>query len=129
MNSLVQKNSEPIEQLRHSDLIPLGHAIVGFTESVMIRRTLPYEAIETHLRALRYLESPIVSAYGRVPWRILPRTVHATLLKVRGYPALLGLLNEVVEGLPDELETERRVGPFFVMGQDPNCSVDGSRTL
>jgi hypothetical protein len=103
ISSLAQKSSQPIEQLRHSDLIPLGRAIFGLAESVMSRRPQTCEAIETQLTGLRHLESPIVSAYGRVPWRILPRPVRAMFLRARGYPVLLGLLNEVFEGFPESL--------------------------
>ncbi len=102
-SSLVQKSSQPIELLRHSDLIPLGHSLAGLAESVMSRGPQTYEAIETQLTGLRDLESPIVSTYGRVPWRILPQPVRAILLRVRGYPVLLGLLDEVFEGLPEAL--------------------------
>jgi hypothetical protein len=103
ISSLVQKNGGPIEQLRQSDLIPIGRAIVGLTESVMSRRPPTHKVLETHLRTLRYLVGPIVSGYGRVPWRILPRQVRASFLRVGCYPALQGLLNEVVEGLPEAL--------------------------
>jgi hypothetical protein len=106
-SSLVQKSSEPIERLRQSDLIPLGRAILGLTESIMSRRPQIHEAIETQLRAIRYLESPVVPEYGRVPWRILPGPVRATFLGVRRYLALLGLLNEVFEGLPEALSQAR----------------------
>jgi hypothetical protein len=102
-SSLVQRSGEPIEQLRHSDLIPLGRAIATLTELVTSRQPRIYETIETRLKAIRYLESPIVSAYGRVPWRILPAPVRATFLRVRRHPVLLELLNEVFEGLPEAL--------------------------
>jgi len=102
-SSLVQRSGEPIEQLHHPDLIPLGRAIGTLTELVTSRRLGTWEAIATQLRALRYLESPVVSAYGRVPWRILPGPVRTTFLKVRRQLALLELLNEVFEGLPIEL--------------------------
>jgi hypothetical protein len=114
IRSLVQKSNEPIKQLRHSDLIPLGHAIVGLTESIMSRQPQTYKAIETHLRALRYLENPVVSAYGRVPWRILPGPVRAAFLKFRGDPALLGLFNQVVDGFPEE----------FSQATDQSVSLD-----
>jgi hypothetical protein len=81
ISSLVQKNSGPIEQLRQSNLIPIGRAIVGLTESVMSRRPPTHKVLETHLRTLRYLVGPILSEYGRVPWKILPRRVRASLLR------------------------------------------------
>ncbi len=103
ISSLVQKNGGPIEQLRQSDLIPIGRAIVGLTESVMSGRPPTHKVLETHLRTLRFLAGPLVSEYGRVPWRILPRRVRASFLRVGCYPVLQGLLNEVVEGLPEAL--------------------------
>jgi len=102
-SSLVQGSGEPIEQLRHADLIPLGRAIAGLTELVTGWRSPTYEAIETQLRALRYLECPVVSSYGRVPWRILPGPLTATFFMVRRHPVLLALLNDVFEGLPETL--------------------------
>ncbi len=54
--------------------------------------------METHLKALRYLQSAVASTYGRVPWRILPEPIRRTYLK--RYPVLPGLLDEVFEGLP-----------------------------
>lgn len=102
-DSMVQKSSEPIEHLRRSDLIPLGRALAGLTKSVMSRRRPTCQAIEAQLRVLRNLQGAVVSDYGRVPWRILPGPVRATLLSVRGYPTLLELLNEVVEGFPGPL--------------------------
>jgi hypothetical protein len=102
-SSLVQKSSEPIEQLRHSDLIPLGRAIVRFAQFLMSWHGPTREAMEKHLRALRYLQSPVLSEYGRIPWRILPGRARARLLRIRRYPAIVELLNEVLEGLPDVL--------------------------
>jgi hypothetical protein len=102
-SSITEKSREPIERLRHSDLIPLGRAIFGLTESVMSRRLRRMEAIETRLRAIRYLEAQAPSTYGRVPWRILPAPVRAALFRVRIYPALLDLVNEVFDALPEAL--------------------------
>jgi hypothetical protein len=102
-SSLVQKSREPIERLYHSDLIPLGRAIFGLTESIMSRRPQKFETIETQLRAIRYLEAQLFSVYGRVPWRILPAPVRATLLRNRSYPSLLELLNQVFDALPEAL--------------------------
>jgi hypothetical protein len=102
-SSLVQKSSEPIEQLRHSDLIPLGRAIMRFAQSLLSWRVETREAMEKHLRALRYLESPVLPEYGRIPWRILPGRARARLLRIRRYPAIVELLNEVLEGLPEVL--------------------------
>jgi hypothetical protein len=102
-SSLVHKNGEPVAQLRHADLIPLGRGVMVFAQSLMSWRPQTCEAIESQLRALRDLQSPVLPAYGRIPWRILPRQARARLLKIRRCPAVLELLNEVVEGLPDAL--------------------------
>jgi hypothetical protein len=102
-NSIIEKSREPIERLYHSDLIPLGRAIFGLTESVMSRRLQERETIETQLRAIRYLTAQVSSVYGRVPWRILPAPVRATFPRVRSYPVLLELLNQVFDELPEEL--------------------------
>jgi len=100
MSSLAQKTSGPIESLRHSDLIPIGRAIVGLAESVAGRFPKEQQRLETQLKALRYLENPVDSTYGRIPWRILPFEVRATLLGLRRDPAVAGLLCEVFDGLP-----------------------------
>ena len=107
-SSLVQKSNEPIEQMRDPDLIPLGVAISRLASNAMRRRPGAYAAIESELVALRNLEDPIVSAYGRVPWRILPASVRATFLRFQRYPATLELLHEVFEGLPQERTTPPR---------------------
>jgi hypothetical protein len=102
-SSTIQGCSEPIERLRQSDLIPLGRAIFELLASLMGRRLPPCEAIESRLRGVRYLEAQVSSKYGRVPWRILPATVHASLFKVRSYPELLEHLNQVFDSLPELL--------------------------
>jgi hypothetical protein len=102
-SSLVQKSSEPLERLPHSDLIPLGRAIMRLAQFLTSWRPQTSETTEKHLSALRYLESPVLSEYGRVPWRILPGRARARLLRLRRYPAIVKLLNEVLEGLPDAL--------------------------
>ena len=100
-SSIVQGSSEPIEQFRHSDLIPLGRAISGLAASLMRRRLQPQEAIETQLRGIRCLEAQVSSKYGRVPWRILPARVRASFFRFRSYPELLELLNQVFDSLPE----------------------------
>lgn len=101
-SSLIDKWSEPVEQMRHRDLIPLGHAVVQFERCLMTRQVQTREAIK-YLRALACSLSPVLPVYGRVPWRILSGKARAGLLKMRRYPALVELLNEVVEGLPEKL--------------------------
>jgi hypothetical protein len=109
--SIVQKSREPIEQLRHSDLIPLGRAMFGLAESVMNRRLQKSDVLETQLRAIRYLESQVSSVYGRVPWRIVPAPARATLLKIRPGPALRELFDQVFDALPETLREGARSSP------------------
>jgi len=94
-SSIAQSICRPIEQLRHSDLIPLGRAISGLTACLMSRRPQPYLAIEAQLRGIRYLEAQVSSEYGRVPWSILPTGVHAGFFRFRTDPVMLELLNQV----------------------------------
>jgi hypothetical protein len=110
-SSIAQESSEPIERLRHSDLIPLGCAIFELVASLMGRRLPPWEVIETQLRNIRSLEAQISSKYGRVPWRILPATVHASFFKIRSYPELLELLNQVFDSLPERLSEATGTDP------------------
>ena len=102
-SSLVQGSSEPIERLRHPDLIPLGRAISGLASSLMSGRLRPQEAIETELRNLHFLEAQVSSKYGRVPWRILPAKARASFSRFRSSPQLLELLNQVFDSLPERL--------------------------
>jgi len=101
--SLQQKSSEPIEQLRRTEFIPLGRAIFRLTELVKNGRLPKPEAIGTQLRAVRYLQAEISLEYGRVPWRILPPSAQTTFLKNHPDPALRELLNQVFDGLPEAL--------------------------
>jgi len=102
-SSIAQESSEPIERFRHSDLIRLGRAIFELVASFMRRRLPPLEVIETQLRDIRCLEAQVSSKYGRVPWRILPAKVHASLFKIRSHPELVELLNQVFDSLPEQL--------------------------
>jgi hypothetical protein len=110
-SSIVQRGPEPIEQLRHSDLIPLGRALSGLAASLMSRRLRPLEAIETQLRGIHSLEAQVSSKYGRVPWRILPARVRASLFRFRSYPELLELLNQVFDSLPERFCAATSVAP------------------
>jgi hypothetical protein len=98
--SLYEKSSQPIEQLRHSDLIPLGRAILALAESGKSRWHLKRETIETQLKAIRYFQTEIPSLHGRVPWRILPASLRENLVKMRPDPALAELLSQVFDDLP-----------------------------
>ena len=92
---------DPIEQLRHDELVPVGRALFALMEAVMTYRLRKLETIETRLRAVRYLGAGLVDTYGLVPWRILPEPVRRVLLAGRWYRVLADLLHEVFEGLPD----------------------------
>jgi hypothetical protein len=102
-NSLIQGSCKPIEQLRHSDLIPLGRAIFGLAASLKSRRLPPCEMLESHLKDIRCLEVQVSSKYGRVPWRILPARVHPGIFKIASYPSLREHLNQVFDSLPERL--------------------------
>ena len=102
-SSIVQRSSEPIERIRHSDLIPLGRAIFELAASLMSRRPQPYEAIETQLEGIRHQATQVSSVYGRVPWRILPAPVRAAFFRIGSYSALLDHLNQVFDSLPEGL--------------------------
>ena len=92
---------DPIEQLRHDELVPVGRALFALMEAVMKYRLRKLETIETRLRAVRYLGAALADTYGLVPWRIVPEPVRRVLLAGRWYRALGGLLHEVFEGLPE----------------------------
>jgi hypothetical protein len=110
--SLSQKGCEPIEQLRRTDFIPVGRAILELTKLARNGRLVKREAIETQLRAIRYLQAEVSIEYGRVPWRILPVPAQAIFLKKRSDAALLQLLNQVFDGLPETLSgTTSRSSP------------------
>jgi hypothetical protein len=100
--SILQNSSDPIEQLRHSDLIPLGRTMFELAASVKGVSRKARERIQGRLEAMRYLESPILDAYGRVPWRILPPRVSAALLlRSRSDGAISDLMIQVFEGFPE----------------------------
>jgi hypothetical protein len=113
-SSIVQRSPEPIEQLRHPDLIPLGRAISGLAASLMSGRLRPQEAIETQLRGIHFLEAQVSSKYGRVPWRILPARVRASFFRFRSYPELLELLNQVFDSLPERFCAATSAAPRLV---------------
>jgi hypothetical protein len=110
-SSLIQGSCKPIEQLRHSDLIPLGRAIFGLAASLTSRRLPPCEMIESHLKGIRCLEAQVSSKYGRVPWRILPSRVHTSFFKIASYPTLREHLNQVFDSLPQRLSVSTSPDP------------------
>ena len=106
--ALSQKSDQPIEQLRHSELIPVGRAIFGLAESVKQHRLSNRELVETQLRAICYFQGENSRLCGRVPWRILPAPIRETFLKRRLDPALLGLLNQTFDELPAAIDAAIR---------------------
>jgi hypothetical protein len=100
--SIHQNSSDPIEQLRHPDLIPLGRAVFELAASVRGLFRKARQRIETRLEAIRYLEAPILEEYGRVPWRIVPAPVRVALtLRSRSDLAISDLMKQVFEGSPE----------------------------
>jgi hypothetical protein len=93
--------------------------------SLLSRRLPPSEAIESRLKGLGYLQAQVSPKYGRVPWRILPATVHASMFKIGSYPQLLEHLNQVFDSLPERLSaatsrdprpTKASAGEFTTLG-------------
>ena len=110
-SALARKNREPIEQLRRSELIPLGRALYGFAESAEHGRLRQREMIETQLKSIRYLEAELVPVYGRAPWGILPASVQRPLLRSHPDAGLLELLNTAFDEVPQVLAQGIRKGP------------------
>jgi hypothetical protein len=101
LNSVSQNSLEAIEQMRRSELIPLGRALFALAETALNRRQRTAENIEPRLRAVAYHGAELLPTYGRVPWRIVPERIQKTLLERRLYTSLDELLHQVFEGLPD----------------------------
>jgi hypothetical protein len=99
-DSLLRNNLDPVEQMRRTDLIPLGRALYALAESVPGIWLSNSGQIETQLRAVRYHQTAAEPVYGRPPWRILPASVQANLMKRRLSPASIELLVEVFDELP-----------------------------
>jgi hypothetical protein len=81
----VYGSMEAIEQLRHTDLIPLGRAVFGLIESVMGDGVENQEIMAARLASITYLQAELEPSYGRIPWRILPEPVRKKLLASRAY--------------------------------------------
>jgi hypothetical protein len=99
-DSLLRNNLDPVEQIRRTDLIPLGRALYALAESVVGSWLSNAGQIETQLRAVRYHLTAADLVYGRPPWRILPAPVQANLIKRRLRPASIELLVEIFDALP-----------------------------
>ena len=102
LESLRRRDSYPIEELRDSDLIPLGRAVARLIEAVMSRQRRGEGRLEVYLASIRYAEGN-VSSYGRVPWKILPEPVRQALLRMARDPLLFGLVNDAFDGCPKAL--------------------------
>lgn len=83
-NALASGYPDAIEQLRHTELIPVGRAICGLIECVMSGHLRDEETVATRLRSIAYLQAELMPSYGKVPWRILPEPVRKRVL--RGAP-------------------------------------------
>jgi len=118
--AIAQKSREPIEQLRRSEFIPLGRALVGLVESIKFGRLPKREAFETQLKAIRYLHTEVSVVYGRIPWGILPAPVRAALARKRVDPALVELLNQVFDALPEVLNRANRSMPEAAGSTSPS---------
>ena len=81
--SVALRGTQPLEMIRHAELIPLGRAMFALADSARNRRLPKRETLETQLRAIRYLESEVSLEYGRVPWRVLPAAARGAFLKSR----------------------------------------------
>lgn len=110
-SSLARNDREPIEQLRRSELVPLGRAIYGFAESVAQGRLRQPETVETQLRSIRYLEAEVSPVYGRVPWGVLPSSIQRALFKSRHEAGVLELLDQAFDEVPRVLVETARKGP------------------
>ena len=101
-SSIALRNGEPIERLRHPDLIPLGRSIFGLAALLLTRGPQSYETVESQTGAIRYWEAQVSPAYGRVPWRILPAPFRTALFRYRSYPHFLENLSQVFDSLPEK---------------------------
>ncbi len=109
-DSLSQNNLDPVEQMRRTDLVPLGRALYALAESVSISWLSNSGQIETQLRAVRYHQTAAEVVYGRPPWRILPAPVQASLIKRRLRPASIELIVEIFDELPPAFTTTKPQG-------------------
>jgi hypothetical protein len=96
--ALARNEWEPIERLRREDLIPLGRAVFSLAQSAVSRSSV--DTIQSGLRRIHFALGVLDSAYGLIPWRILPPAVRKRLQRSRLYSAVLELLQQVFGGLP-----------------------------
>jgi hypothetical protein len=100
------KDGAAVEQLRRDETIPLGRSLLALIETASVSRGRTLETIEIRLNAVVYHVSALEPAYGKVPWRILPKRVRGVLLGNDLYPVLRDRLRSAFEDVP-----ERRRGP------------------
>jgi hypothetical protein len=82
--SLELKSQEPIESLRHPELIPLGRALLSLVELLTAHRRQNRQSIDPKVRAVAYFVAQLPSEYGLVPWRIIPTAARSVLLRFYG---------------------------------------------
>jgi hypothetical protein len=100
-SSMEEKSEEPVEKLRHDELIPLGRALYALAECVTHRRLRKPDAIAARVSAVSYHASAVQASHGRVPSRVLPEPVRNALLDRKLDVAVARTLREIFEGLPD----------------------------
>ena len=106
--SIAQRSGEPVECLRHPDLIPLGRSMFGMAALLLTRGPQSHETVANQAAALRYWQTQISPAYGRVPWRILPLPVRTALLRYRTYPHFMENVSQVFDSLPEKFTARRQ---------------------
>jgi len=109
--SLLQNTGEPIDNMRRSNLIPLGRALYRLADAAKSRSSSNRETVEMQLRAIRYLQAEVSTQYGRVPWKILPAAVRESFRKSQPDARLAELLNETFDGIPAGLIEPAFSGP------------------
>lgn len=80
IEAVKRKNVQVIDQLRREELIPLARALFEF-QTVTTRRIGGHAAVEPALRKLVYHAGVVESAYGRIPWRVVPEKARPVLLR------------------------------------------------
>ncbi|PWU06908.1 MAG: hypothetical protein C5B51_11195 [Terriglobia bacterium] len=105
--ALAQETADPIEQFRHSELIPLGRALLGLCEATRGGRPRNLETVESRVNAVRYHSAELREFLGPVPWRILPEPVRKVLLSARDYSQLDCLVNATFDGVPERRTASR----------------------
>lgn len=116
------ETTAPIDQLRRSDLAPLGHAILGFAHSLQKGLLRAEEDLQRRLMAIRYLHGSVAPVYGRIPWRIIPAPARDALLRRRVDANSKGLLAEIFDDLPAAFHAAPRRDPVGTTGHPTSPS-------